>query len=396
MGERNRRATPSLVQTGEIDMDFALSEEQEMLRKTARDFLSMECPKSLLREIEASDLGYSPELWRKMAELGWMGLIVPEEYGGMGLNLLYLAVLFEEFGRAATPGPMFATTALGALPVIEFGTDLQKEALLTGIASGELIVTAAISEPEVNEDPRFVGTHAFPQGDRFAITGTKLFIPYAHIASYLLVVTRTGGTPGDGGGLTVFTVDANAPGISMVPLPSISGHRQFEVTFDGVSVPSDSILGTLHDGLSVVTSALVKAAALQCVVMVGGMQQELEMTAEYTRNRIQFERPIGAFQAVQNRLADMFIDVNGARWTTYQAVWRLSQGLPTEREVAIAKAFSNIACQRVAMSAQQLHGGTGVDVDYDLHFYFRQAKACELTLGSTPFHLEALERGMLL
>ena len=141
-------------------MDFALSEEQELLRKSARDFLSVECPKSLVREIESSDLGYSPELWKKMAALGWMGLVLPENYGGAGLSLLDLAVLFEEFGRAATPGPMFATTALGALPVLEFGTDQQKEALLPGIASGELILTAAIAEPLVNDDPRFVGTQA--------------------------------------------------------------------------------------------------------------------------------------------------------------------------------------------------------------------------------------------
>lgn len=379
------------VQAGEVDMDFALSEEQEMLRKSARDFLSIECPKSLVREIEASDLGYSPELWKKMAALGWMGLALPEDYGGAGLNILDLAILFEEFGRAAVPGPIFSTTALGALPILEYGTEEQKQSILHKIASGELILTAAIAEPEVDEDPRFVTTQAIPQGEGLEITGIKLMVPYAHIADYLIVVTRTDGAYGDEEGITLIIVDGKAPAISITPLVTIAHDKQFEVAFDKVSVSSSDILGALHKGLPLVTAILRKAAALQCAMMVGGAQMALEMTAEHTKTRIQFERPLGAFQAVQHRLADMFIDVNGARWITYQAVWRLSEGLPAEKEVAIAKAFTNIACQRIALSAQQLHGGVGVDLDYDLHFYFRQAKAFELSLGSTPFHLETLE-----
>lgn len=379
------------VQAGEVDMDFALSEEQEMLRKSARDFLSIECPKSLVREIEASDLGYSPELWKKMAALGWMGLALPEDYGGAGLSILDLAILFEEFGRAAVPGPIFSTTALGALLILEYGTEEQKQSILHKIASGELILTAAIAEPEVDEDPRFVTTQAIPQGEGLEITGIKLMVPYAHIADYLIVVTRTDGAYGDEEGITLIIVDGKAPAISITPLVTIAHDKQFEVAFDKVSVSSSDILGALHKGLPLVTAILRKAAALQCAMMVGGAQMALEMTAEHTKTRIQFERPLGAFQAVQHRLADMFIDVNGARWITYQAVWRLSEGLPAEKEVAIAKAFTNIACQRIALSAQQLHGGVGVDLDYDLHFYFRQAKAFELSLGSTPFHLETLE-----
>jgi alkylation response protein AidB-like acyl-CoA dehydrogenase len=371
-------------------MDFSLSEEQEMLQKSARDFLSAECPKSLVREIEAGDLGYSPELWKKMAALGWMGLALPEEYGGAGFSLLDMAVLFEEFGRAAMPGPMFSTT-VGALAVLEFGTEEQKRALLPKVATGELIMTIAMAEPEVNEDPRFIATRAESHDGGYAITGTKLFVPYAHIADYTLVMARTEGASGDDSGLTVFIVDAKAAGINLTPLITIAADKQFEVVFDKVSVSDSDILGSLHKGLPMVKAVLRKATAIQCAVMVGGAQQELELTAEHTKTRIQFDRPIGTFQAVQHRLADMFVDVQGARWTTYQAVWRLSEGLPADREVAIAKAFSNIACQRVAASAQQLHGGIGVDKDYDLHFYFRRAKAFELSLGSTPFHLKTLE-----
>lgn len=372
-------------------MDFAPSEEQEMLKKSARDFLSVECPKKVVREIEAGDLGYSPELWKKMASLGWMGLALPEEYGGAGLSLLDMAVLFEEFGRAAMTEPMFSTVVLGALPILQWGTEEQKKALLPKVATGKLFLTMALAEPSVNEDPMFVTTRAMTKDDGFLIHGTKLFVPYAHIADYLLVVARTKGVAGDKKGVTVFIVDRKAQGINITPLVTIAADKQFEVQFDKVFVSSKNILGSLHNGLPLVRETLKKATAIQCAEMVGVAQQEMEMTAEHTKNRVQFGRPIGTFQAVQHRLADMFIDVNGARWTTYQAVWRLSEGLPADREVAIAKAFANIACQRVAFSAQQLHGGVGVDKDYDLHFYFRRAKAFALTLGSTPFHLKAIE-----
>jgi alkylation response protein AidB-like acyl-CoA dehydrogenase len=372
-------------------MDFALSEEQEMLKKSARDFLSVECPKKVVREIEAGDMGYSPELWKKMASLGWMGLALPEEYGGVGLSLLDMAVLFEEFGRAAMTEPMFSTVVLGALPILAWGTEEQKKAFLPKVAAGELFLTLAMAEPRVNEDPMFIATRAMTKDDGFLIHGTKLFVPYAHIADYLLVVARTKGVAGDKKGITIFIVDRKYQGINITPLVTIAADKQFEVQFDKVFVSSRNILGSLHNGLPLVRQTLKKATAIQCAEMVGGAEQEMEMTAEHTKKRVQFERPIGTFQAVQHRLADMFIDVNGARWTTYQAVWRLSAGLPADREVAIAKAFANIACQRIAFSAQQLHGGVGVDKDYDLHFYFRRAKAFALTFGSTPFHLKTLE-----
>jgi alkylation response protein AidB-like acyl-CoA dehydrogenase len=372
-------------------MDFSLSEEQELLRNSARDFLSTECPKSVVKEIEASELGYSPELWRKMAALGWMGLMLSESYGGAELSLLDLAVLFEEFGRAAMPSPMFCNT-VAALAIAEFGTEEQKKSILTRTATGDLILTIALAEPEVNYDPSFVATRAVPRDGGFAITGTKLLVPYAHVAAYLLIVARTEGNPGDKSGLTVFIVESKAPGIVVLPpMDTIAREKQCEVQLDNVSVSSSNVLGSLHEGLSLVESILRKATAIQCAEMVGGAQQALEITADHDKTRIQFGRPLGTFQAVQHRLADMFIDINGARWVTYQAVWRLSDGLPAEREVAIAKAFANIACQRITSSAQHLHGGIGVDVDYDLHYYYRRAKAFELSLGNTPFHLRTIE-----
>jgi alkylation response protein AidB-like acyl-CoA dehydrogenase len=204
------------------------------------------------------------------------------------------------------------------------------------------------------------------------------------------LVARTAGNPGDEEGITLFAVDAKAQGINLTPVKTIAADKQFQVDFDNVSVSSDEVIGDPGGGLSVIRSVLEKAAAIQCAEAAGGAQQELDMTAKYTKEREQFDRPIGTFQAVQHRLADMYVDARAARWTTYQAVWRLSEGMPASRELAIAKAITSKACQRVAFSAQQLHGGIGVDMDYDLHFYYRRAKAFELKFGTPSFHLEAL------
>lgn len=370
-------------------MDFALNDEQEMLKKSACDFLKSECPKSVVRQLEESDSGYSGQLWKKMAQLGWMGILIPEEYGGVGRTLIEEAVLFEEFGRAAMPGPMFATL-MGTLVVLEGAAEGLKKNLLTRVAAGDLVLTLAIDEPEAACDPRFVITRATRKGGAYALSGTKLFVPFAHIAGCLLVVARTAGVPGDEKGIAAFAVDGETPGISLTAMKTFAPDKQFQVDFDGASVSSDRAVRKPGGVVSMINAVFEKATAVQCASMVGGAQQELEMTAEYTKKRIQFGRPIGTFQAVQHRLADMFIDVQAARLTTYQVVWRLSEGIPAARELAIAKAVTGRACQRVAFSAQQLHGGIGVDMDGDLHFYYLREKALELTLGTPADHLKAL------
>jgi len=372
-------------------MDFELDEEQEMLRASAREFLRAECDKAVLRELEKSDSGHSASLWKKMAELGWAGIAVPEEYGGAGWGLLGLAVLFEEVGRAAFDSPLFATS-LASLVILEGGTDSQREEILPKVTSGERILTLALAEPEVSNAPRFVSVEARRGDGGYVITGTKLFVPYAEVADQILVVARTEGAPGDEEGLSLFLVDGGAPGLRLTPLETIAPGRQYQVDLDEVRVSSDGVLGAPNRGFPVLRSVLAKASAIRCAEMLGGAEHQLEVTAEYTKERVQFDRPIGTFQAVQHRLADMFTDVQGARWTSYQALCRLSQGLPAGKELAIANAFTSEACMRVAFGAQQLHGGAGVDLDHDLHFYFRRAKALELSFGSAPIHLEALER----
>jgi alkylation response protein AidB-like acyl-CoA dehydrogenase len=376
-------------------LNFALSDEQELLRKVARSFLETECPKSLVKKLESSDPGYSPELWRKMADLGWLGLIVPEEYGGVGGSLMDLAVLFEEVGRAVLPGPLFSTVVLGALPVLEAGAEEQKRQLLPRIARGETILTMALTEPEADYRPGWYRTRAVRRGNRLTLDGTKLFVQNAHAADYLLVVARTGRTGSAAAEASIIMVGREAPGISRHPLVTIAGDRQFEVNFEGVSASLSDTLGGLGKGWPVVEKTMRQAAAIRCVEMVGVAQKAMEMTSSYASTRIQFERPIGSFQAVQHRLADMMTDVEGARWLSYQAVWRLSRGLPAEKEVALAKAWTSDACLRVTSGAQHIHGGVGMDLDYDLHYYFRWAKAVELDLGAAPAHRAAAEPAIL-
>jgi len=372
-------------------VDFALSSEQELLRNEARQFLDSECPKKVIRQIEESDIGYSPEIWEKMAHLGWLGLVLPEEYGGVGGSLLDLSVLFEELGKTALPNPMFATIVLGALPFLDGGSDQQKEELLPRVARGEVILTMALSEPELDYNSAFIKTKAKYDEGNFVISGTKLFVPYAGVAEYMLVVARTARATSRGEGITVFLVPSRSKGIRMTALSTSASDKQFEVVFNRVVVSARDVLGDVNEGWPMVEKGLLRATAIQCVQTVGVMQQALGMTANYTSTRIQFGRPIGSFQAVQHRLANMLTDVEGARWLSYRAVNRLEQGLPSAREVAIAKAWTSDACQRVAYGAQHLHGGIGMDMDYDLHFYFRWAKVMELSLGAAPFHLAAIE-----
>jgi alkylation response protein AidB-like acyl-CoA dehydrogenase len=371
-------------------MNFELDEEQQMLRQSARSFLQSECGKSVVRELEAGDTGHSDRLWKKMAELGWMGIIVPEEYGGAGWNLLGLAVLFEEIGRAAFDSPLFGHT-LATLVLLEGGSEEQKRGLLPAMTTGERIFSVALAEAGVSTDPRFISFSAHPKGDGHVLTGSKLFVPYASVADEILVAARTAGAAGDETGITLFRVDRGAPDLRCTYVETIAMDKQFQVELDGVFVSADRVVGPLNEGLPLLLPVLAKATAIQCAEMVGGAEHELEATAEYTKERIQFDRPIGTFQAVQHHLANMFIDVQGARWTSYQAVCRLGEGLPAAREIAIAKAFTSDACQRVAFQAQQLHGGAGVDLDHDPHFYYRRAKALELNFGSAPIHLKALE-----
>jgi len=270
-------------------VDFGFDEIQDMLSKDARRFLGDKCPKTFVREMEEDEAGYSPELWKEMADLGWMGLVIPEEYGGQGMSFMDLAALLEEMGRACLPGPFFSTVVLGGALVLEAGSEEQKKQLLPQIADGEMIMSLALLESSGLYDPERIAMTATPGGDGYMLDGTKLFVTDAHIADTLICAARTEI------GISLFLIDAKSPGVNCKLLKTIASDRQCEVTFDRITVPKENLLGELNGGWPVVEKVLMQAAAAKCAEMIGGAQQVLEMVVNYAKERQQFGKPIGSF-----------------------------------------------------------------------------------------------------
>ncbi|HEY49897.1 MAG TPA: acyl-CoA/acyl-ACP dehydrogenase [Dehalococcoidia bacterium] len=375
-------------------MDYALSEQQEMLKNTARDFLAKECPKTLVREMEKDEKGYSPELWKKMAELGWMGLVFPEGYGGSGLTVLDLTILLEEMGRALVPGPFLSTVVCGGLTILKWGSAEQKKELLPRIAKGELILALALTEPSASYFAEDITVKAAPDGDDFVVSGTKLFVENAHVADYLICVTRTKEGKNKKDGITVLLVDARSPGISYTLLKTFTADKQCEVIFDKVRVPKSNVLGKVDKGWQIVEDIIEQAAFALCPWMTGGAQQVLEMATEYAKEREQFGRPIGSFQALQHKCANMATDIAGARDITYQTAWKISEGLPYKKDISIAKAWINEAYRNACVEGTQIHGGIGITQDHDMQLYYRRAKGMEIAFGDADYHLELVAQEM--
>ncbi|MCK4965109.1 MAG: acyl-CoA/acyl-ACP dehydrogenase, partial [Dehalococcoidia bacterium] len=303
-------------------MDLGLTEEQDMLKTSARDFLQKECPKQLVRQLDESEEGYSPELWRKMAGLGWIGLPFPEEYGGGGGSFLDLVVLLETMGYNILPGPFFSTVVLGGLTILAAGNEEQKKRFLPEIASGGMILTLALTEPSARYDAASVKTTAVVRNGEYVINGTKLFVLDANVADFILCVARTKEATNPENGLTVFLVDTKSPGVKITLLKTLARDKQCEVIFDEVSVPKENVLGELNRGWPTVQGVLQRATVAKCAEMVGGAQAALDMAVAYAKERVQFNRPIGSFQAIQHYCANMVSDVDGSRFVTYKAAWK--------------------------------------------------------------------------
>jgi alkylation response protein AidB-like acyl-CoA dehydrogenase len=374
-------------------MDLGLDEQQEMLKNFARDFLEKECPESLVREMEEDEQGYSPDLWKKMAEQGWMGLTIPEDQGGAGMSLCELVVLLEEFGRALVPGPFISTVVLGAVPIMEAGTDEQKAQYLPKIAAGETIMTMALTEPSAKWTADGVTLAAKKDGGDYVLNGTKLFVPDAHVTDYMVVVARTGGSGEDG--VTLFIVDSKSDGIKFEQLKTIAADKQCEVVFENVKVPAANILGAEGKGWKIVDKVSKVATVAACAYLVGLSQMDFDTTLNYAKERVQFGRPIGSFQAIQHKLADAIIDVDGSRFITYKAAWSLTEGEDdADLMISMAKAWASDASRRVVAHGQQIHGGIGFTKEYKIQLYFRRQKWMELMWGDADYHREKVAQLM--
>ncbi len=375
-------------------MDFSLSEEQEMLRKSARDFLADKCPKTYVKQMETDEKGYSPALWKEMAELGWQGLALPEKYGGSGMEFLDLAILQEEMGRACLPGPFFSTVILGAMTILDAGNDAQKSAYLPGIAAGKTIVTLALNETDGLYEADSINVKAVADKDSFIINGEKYFVPDANVADYILCVARTSDEKDKKNGITIFIVPAKDSGVKHTLLKTITGEKMCEVTFTNVKVSRDNVLGGVGKGWPIVEKVIERAAISKCCDTVGVLQKVLEMTLDYAKERKQFDRPIGAFQVIQHYMADMMTYVDGTRFVSYQAAWRMNKGLPAIRETAIAKAWSAESYEWCITKSHQIFGAIGVTIDHDLHFYTTRGKTSQLSYGNADFWREPVAKSM--
>jgi alkylation response protein AidB-like acyl-CoA dehydrogenase len=374
-------------------VDFAFSEEQEMLRTSTRDFLAKECGSKVVRKLMEQPDAYDPALWKKMAGLGWTSLGIPEQYGGAG-TFLDLIVVLEECGRALLPGPFFATMGLAVPTLIEAGTEAQKQEALGAIAEGKARATLAFTEPSGRWDAGGVALTAKPVAGGWRLDGVKQFVPDAEGADYMVVAARTRGEGEEG--ISLFLIKGRPKGMSLTQLRTLDMTRRWsEVRFDGVQVEGDALMGAADKGWAPLKRALEWGTASLCAEMVGGAQKVLEDSTEYAKTRHQFGKPIGIYQAVSHKLADMLVLSESGRSATYYAAWAVEADAP-DRSLAssMAKAYVSDAYRKVAGDGIQVHGGIGFTWEHDMHLYFKRAKASEVTLGDATYHRELVAQAL--
>ncbi len=375
-------------------MEYELTEEQKILQSSAADFLKKECPKELVRELEETDEKHSPELWRKIAELGWLGLNLPEEYGGTDWTFLDMAVLMEEMGYNICPAPFISTAILGCVPVLEAGTDDQKQEILPKVAGGELIMTMALTETDGGCEPATIKVKATQEDNGWVIDGVKLFVPDALVADYILCVARTSETIDPEAGLTLFLVKRDLPGVTVTPLKTISKESQCEVAFEKVRLDAGSIIGQVDKAWPVVKTAMNKAALARASESVGAMRAALDLSLAYSKDRVQFGQPIGGFQAMQHYMADMWVDILGARNLVLRAAWKLSTGGAADKEVSMAKIRAGEMGRKATTTGHRIFAGIGFTMEHDLHLYHRRTVAGDIVFGDSDFHHEQVAKSL--
>ncbi len=364
-----------------------------MLRTAARDLLGKVSPSSVVRRLMETPDAYDPALWAKIAEQGWTALGIPEEYGGFG-TFLDLTVVLEETGRVLLPGPFFETMGMAVPALLEAGSAAQKKEVLSAIAAGQARATLAFTEPSGRWDAEGVALTARPAGNGWRLDGTKLFVPGAGVADFMVVAARTRGTGEDG--ITLFLVKGRPAGMTVKPLNTMDmTHKWYEVKFEGVELPSDAVMGEPDAGWPPLRRSLEWATAAICAEMVGGAQKVLEDSVEYAKTRQQFGKPIGIYQAVSHRLADMLLEVESAKSVTYYAAWAVDADAP-DRSLAcsIAKAYTSDAYRHATGGGIQVHGGIGFTWEHDMHLYFKRSKASEVTLGDPTYHRELVAQSL--
>jgi len=369
-------------------MEFSLNEEQDMLKTMARDFLENECPKTYVRAMMEDEVGHTPELWKKMADVGWLGLCFPEEYGGADMSFRDLTILFEEMGRAVMPGPFLSTIILCGMPILAAGTEEQKKEYLPKIANGEAVFTLAALEEDGDLWPGGINIRASKQGDAYVISGTKTFVPDAKAADYMIVAARTERCEDPREGITLFIVDTKEWGIYIKALKTMDETRkQYDVVFNQMAVPAKNILGEVNKGWQILENMAPKAETALCAELVGGGEWILETSVTYAKDRVQFGVPIGSFQVIKHKAAEMYCELEYARSLMEWAAEAIKEDSEDAAIAAsMAKSYCGDASKLVADHGVQIHGGIGFTWDHDMHLYFKRAQANDTSFGDSNYH----------
>jgi alkylation response protein AidB-like acyl-CoA dehydrogenase len=374
-------------------MEFGFTDEQKMFREQVREFMEKEFPLTFLRELENDEAGWSRELYKKMAELGWLGFMLPEEFGGYGFGCLEVAIFYEELGRALFPSPHFTTMILAGHAIAEAGTAAQK-GLLEKMAASEVTISVARFEPEGGLGPDAVRVSAKKHGNDLVIDGVKLYVPYANSVDYLLVLVRNAEPKGDAEGVSMILVDAGAKGISLAPHRVIHSERSFEVTFEGVRVPAENLVGEEGRAWPLWLDMDDRGKVASAAEMTGGAEKALELAVQYAKERYQFGQPIGKFQAIQQLLAPPYMEIDGAKLLTYEAAWKIDNGLPARDAAAMAKAWANHVFFEATRAGHQTMGGFGFMMESDMQLFFRRARGLEINRGMTDQQLDVIAEGL--
>jgi len=366
-------------------MDFAFNAEQQMLRDTAHRFLQDKAGPAVVREIMETESGFDDGLWNEIAEQGWQAMHIPESYGGAGFSYLELIVLMEEMGAMLFPAPFFSTVVLGANAILVGGSEAQRAEILPEVASGRLRLAIAQLEESGRWDESGIAMEAVPDGDGYRLSGTKLYVVDGHTAHTLIVAARTPA------GVSLFLVAADSPGVTRTRLETMDMTRkQAQVVFDNVGVAAGAMLGGDGTGWETLTKVSDLASVALAAESVGGAQRCLDQSVEYAKVRVQFGRPIGSFQAIKHKCADMLVQVESARSAAYYAAWAAAEDNEELGVVApLAKSYCSEAFFFCAAENIQIHGGIGFTWEHDAHLYFKRAKSSEL-LGGSPAHHRAL------
>jgi alkylation response protein AidB-like acyl-CoA dehydrogenase len=372
-------------------MNFGFSEEQDLLRTTARDFLADCAPMTRVREVMAGDGQAAHEIWRRMADLGWPGLAFPEGVGGAGMSMIELCVVLEELGRSLAPVP-FLPTVLAGMAVLEAGDEAQQQQWLSQLCEGRLTGTLAITEERGSDESNDLNLHAHEDGDGWRLTGRKLFVPDAANAELLVVVAKTDAA--DGAGLALFAVPRSSNGVAVEEMTSMDLLRPlYAVTFDEVVLPGDALLGGNQNAGSTIARVLDRGRVMISAEMIGGAERCLESAVAYAKERVQFGKPIGVNQAIKHKCADMLLEVESAKSITYYAAWAASEANDEAAiTAAMAKAYVSDAYRHASAENIQIHGGVGFTWEYDCHLYFKRAKSDESWLGDARLQRERVAR----